>query len=259
MKIVSNEKLIRRNERIAKYTGLAGLAVLLVGVYLFFTNPENFALIWAIVLLGFIFSQVGIYFTNRWGRRPRPDEHLNQALKGLDNNYALYHYITPTPHLLVGPAGIWVLLPRYQRGKISYEKGRWRQRGGGVFLTYMKFFGQEGLGRPELEIASEIESVQNLLKKEMPDKEIPPVQAALVFTDERAELEADDAPHPTVYARRLKEVIRKAAKAKALSTDRSREIQAVLGGDGVETESGDVEPEKGSKKAKMEKRKAKGG
>jgi hypothetical protein len=237
MNVITNEPLIRRNARIAQFSGLAGLAVLLGGMFFLFTQPEQFAIIWFMILLGFILSQVGIYFTNRWGRKPRPDERLNQALKGLDHNYTLYHYTSPTSHLLVGPAGIWVLLPRYQRGTITYEKGRWRQKGGGIGLAYMKFFGQEGLGRPDLEINAEVDSVQKFFQKHMPEEEIPPVQAVLVFTNERANLqEVDDAPTPTLQPKKLKEFIRKQVKSKPVSMDKIREAKGLLEGQEGETE-----------------------
>lgn len=231
MNIVSNEKLIRRNTRVAQVTMLAGLLVLFGGVYLFFTQPENFSLIWATVLLGFILSQIGTYFSNRWGRRPRPDEHLTAGLKGLESSYALYHYVTPVSHLLVGPAGIWVLLPRYQKGRITFEKNRWRQRGGGFFQAYMKIFGQEGLGRPDLEIEAEKETASKFLKKKLPEQELPPIQAALVFTSSGAELDADDAPTLTTTPRGLKEAVRKAAKNRPLSFERVKEIQRAIEAD----------------------------
>ncbi len=230
MKIISNEKLIKRNALIAQITVPAGMVIVLGGIYLFTRNPNNVVTIWGVVLAGFAISQIGIYFSNRWGRRPRPDEQLNQALKGLDQNYSIYHYTTPTAHLLVGPAGIWALLPHYQRGTIVYEKDRWRQKGGGFLLAYLKIFGQESLGRPDLEIKAELETIDSFLKKKLPGFELPPSQAALIFTDERAVLQADEAPVPTIYLKKLKEVIRKAGKAKVLPVDKAKEIQEILEG-----------------------------
>lgn len=229
MKVITNEALVRRNARIAQISGLGGLLVLLGGMYFLFAQPEQFAIIWVMVLLGFILSQVGIYFTNRWGRRPRPDERLNQALKGLDHNYTIYHYTSPTSHLLVGPAGVWVLLPRYQRGTITYDKGRWRQKGGGIGLAYMKFFGQEGIGRPDLEINAEVASVEKFLKQHMPEEDVPPVQAALIFTNEKVNLvEVEDAPTPTLQPKKLKEYIRKQVKAKSVSMEKIRQVKSLL-------------------------------
>ena len=231
MNIISNDKLIKRNSRIAQITGLVGMGVLVVSMVLLFKynqNPQIINISWGLILAGFILSQVGIYFTNRWGRRPRPDEHLNMALKGLGGNYNLYHYKTPTPHLLVGPAGIWVLLPRHQRGTIVFEKGRFKQRNLGVVQGYLRIFGQEGLGRPELEATMEVDAIKKFLKKKLGDVEIPPVQAAIIFTDDRAILEADEAPIPVMPPKKLKEFIRKAAKQKPITALKLSEIQAVF-------------------------------
>jgi hypothetical protein len=227
MEIISNESLIKRNARIGQVTSLLGLLVLAGGMFISFTRQELFYLSMISLVVGFALSQVGIYFGNRWGRRPRPDELLNTALKGLDGRYNLYHYRTPATHLLVGPAGVWVLLPRTVRGTITYDeqKNRWRQRGGNL---YLKIFAQEGLGRPDLEAGSEVEAVTNYLQKLLPDKPLPEVQPILLFTSEKAEVEADNAPIPTMHLRRLKEFIRKTAKNKTLPAETIKLIQQAL-------------------------------
>ena len=73
MNIISNEALIARNAKIGQFTSLGSLLVLGVGMYISFTKPEMFSISVGALLLGFIMSQVGIYFGNRWGRSPRPD------------------------------------------------------------------------------------------------------------------------------------------------------------------------------------------
>jgi hypothetical protein len=229
MNIEINESLIRRNTRIAQITVIAGLAVLIGGMVISFRRPDLFTISFASLLIGFLLSQVGIYFSNRWGRRPRPYELLNQALKGLDGKYTIYHYITPASHLLVGPAGIWVLTPRHQRGTITYSNGRWHQRGGNM---YMKIFAQEGLGRPDLEISNEIENLEKYLSKRMQDDKIPKIQAALVFTNDKTVIDVDneeDSPMAvTLPLGKLKEFIRKTAKTKPVSMDKIQQIQEVL-------------------------------
>ena len=152
MKIIRNEKLIKRNGRIGQIAMLSSLLILAGGMFLSFQYPEQVSIYLGALLLGFMLSQIGIFFSNRWGRRPRPDEILDKGLKGLDDKFALYHWSSPASHLLVGPAGVWVLIPYYQRGQISYRRDRWRQKGGNFF---MKIFGQENLGRPDLEISGE--------------------------------------------------------------------------------------------------------
>jgi hypothetical protein len=234
MKIATNEKLVKRNRRIAQITTISGLVVLVGGMIISFQRKELINLSFASLLIGFLLSQIGIYFTNRWGRSPRPDELLNQALKGLDSKYAMYHYTTPAAHFLVGPAGLWVLMPRNQRGKISVYKGRWRQTGGGIAQTYMKLFAQESLGRPDLEIQNEIEHLARYLKARMSEEELPEIQGALIFTNDSVEIavdEDDTPPAPTLYLSKLKEFLRKTAKNKPVSLDKVMEIQQILGAD----------------------------
>jgi hypothetical protein len=226
MEIYTNEPLIKRNARIGQIGSLAGLVVLAGGMFISFTRPDLFVFSLGALLFGFILSQVGIYFGNRWSRRPRPDEHLDNALKGLDGRFSLYHYTTSVPHLLVGPAGVWVLLPRHMRGRITYEKGRWKQKGGNL---YLKIFAQEGLGRPDLEIGGTLDSARNFLQEILPEEsEVPDVQAALVFTNDAAEVDAENAPIPTMHAKKLKDLIRKTAKNKPISMDKVKEIQEAI-------------------------------
>jgi hypothetical protein len=228
MEIIINESLIRRNARIGQITSIVGLLVLAGGMYISFARPELFNYSLLALLLGFALSQIGIYFGNRFGRHPRPDESLDLALKGLDGRYTMYHYKTPASHLLVGPSGIWVLAPRPTRGKITYNesKGRYIQKGGNM---YLKIFAQESLGRPDMEISGEIEGVTRFLKQRMPEKELPEIQAALVFTNDTAEVDADNAPIPTMQIKKLKEFIRKTAKGETLSPAWINDINAALG------------------------------
>ena len=92
----------------------------------------------------------------------------------------------------------------------------------------MNLFAQEGLGRPDLEIINATDSITKYLKKYIPEEDVPEIQAALVFTNEKVEITADDAPVPTLYARKLKDHIRKAAKNKPLPTERAKRIQRAL-------------------------------
>ena len=230
MEIHTNERLIKRNARIGQITSITGLAILAGGMIISFTRPEMFSISLVALLIGFGLSQIGIYFGNRWGRRPRPDEVLDTALKGLDGRYSIYHYTTPTSHLLVGPAGVWVLMPRHQAGTITYDenKNRWRQQGGNL---YLKIFAQENLGRPDLEVGSEIHAIASFIEERLGDGKIPEVSAALVMTNEKCVVDADNAPAPTLEEKKLKDFIKKTAKSKPISLDLVKEIQTAFSGD----------------------------
>jgi hypothetical protein len=219
MKIIKNEKLIKRNSIIGQWTSIGALIILGGGMYLSFSNPNNpqlFAYSLVALVLGFILTQIGMYMGNRWGRSPRPDEKLDAGLKGLTSDYTIYHFTTPASHLLVGPAGVWILLPYRQRGVVTYVKNRWRVGSGGFMQAYMSIFGQEGIGRPDLESDSEINAVIKLFKKKLNDGEIPVVHAALVFTHDDVEIQVEDAPLPALKLKQLKDFMRQKAKEKPL-------------------------------------------
>jgi hypothetical protein len=231
MNIIRNDTLIKRNARIAQITMIGGLLVLAGGMFISFRYPEQFGFSLGALMLGFLLSQVGIFFTNRWGRRPRPDELLAQALKGMDKKYTLYNYSGPTSHMLVGPAGVWVLMPYYQKGTITYDenKGRWNQKGGNL---YLKIFAQESLGRPDLEAGGELDRVQKFLSQKLPEDASIPVHVALVFTHPDVEInipEDSNTPAEAVQASKLKDLIRKVAKSDSISLEKVQMINdAVL-------------------------------
>jgi hypothetical protein len=228
MKIVKDEKKIQRNARIGSITTLVSLAILGGGMYITFTKPDLLYLSLIALLVGFILSQVGIYFTNKWGRKPRPDQMIDKALKGLDDRYWLYHYVSPVSHLLVGPAGIWTLIPKTQRGTITYEKNRWRQRGGGFLQGYLRLFAQEGIGRPDLEIETDIERMEKYFRKNHPEIDPPTIRSALVFFHPDVEINSEEAPHPTLFGKKLKDFIRQTARTDSLSPEVYEELQSTL-------------------------------
>ena len=228
MKVFTNDRLIKRNGRIGQIATIIGLLVLVAGMYVSFRYPNLAGFAWIALLVGFALSQVGLYFGNRWGRRPRPDELIDQGLKGLNDQYSIYHFMTPAAHLLVGPSGLWIIMPYYQVGRIVYEKGRWKQKGGGFAQRYLRAFAQEGVGRPDLEAPAEVQSITKFLNKRLPDNDIPEAIPALVFTNDKVNLEVDDAPILTLPLKKLKEAVRKAAKEKPLTTEQIQDINELF-------------------------------
>jgi hypothetical protein len=228
MKVFTNDRLIKRNGRLGQVATISGLLVLVGGMFVSFRYPNFAGYAWVALLLGFALSQIGLYFGNRWGRRPRPDELIDQGLKGLNDQYSIYHYMTPVSHLLVGPSGLWVILPYYQVGTIVYEKGRWKQKGGGFMQRYLRAFAQEGVGRPDIEAPSEVQSIIKFLNKRFPDRDHPEVTPALVFTNDKVNLEVEDAPILTLPLKKLKETVRKAAKEKIITSVEIQEINELF-------------------------------
>ena len=228
MKIIKNEKLIKRNAKIGSWTSLSALVVLGLGMYFSFTRPELFAISLTALVIGFTLTQVGMYLGNKFGRSPRPDEKLDAGLKGLQNEFVMYHYTTPASHLLVGPAGIWVIKPYHQRGQVTFKKNRWRMSGGGFLQKYMRVFGQEGLGRPDIEVEGDVSLLRKYLLKQMDESEIPEINTLMVFTDESVELDAEGAPIPALKLKQVKDFMRQKAKEKKLSAETINKLKTLF-------------------------------
>ena len=228
MKIIKNEKLIKRNGQIGQWTSLAALVVLGVGMYISFKRTDLFVYSIAALLLGFTLTQIGMYMGNRYGRSPRPDEKLDAGLKGLQNDFVIYHYMAPASHLLVGPAGIWVLLPYHQRGQATFKRNRWKMGGGGFLQGYMRLFGQESIGRPDAEMESEVNSVKKHLEKHLEGIDVPEINTMMVFTSEDVTINAEDAPIPALKLKELKEFFRKKAKEKPIGQTQLAAVKAAL-------------------------------
>jgi len=233
MKIIKNEKIISRNGKIGQWTFFASVAVFGVALYINIRNISGQDLelaYWVLIgfVVGYILMQISLYYANRYGRSPRPDEKLDAGLKGLPGDYSVYHFMTPASHLLVGPAGIWAMIPYRQRGTVTYQKNRFRLAGGGFLQGYMSIFGQEGIGRPDLEAQGEIDAIKKILAKSMDENSLPSVEAVLVFTHEEIDIQIEEAPFPVLKLKGLKDFLRQKAKAKPLGQTQLMAVKAAL-------------------------------
>jgi hypothetical protein len=217
MKIVTNPKLIRRNAKIGQYTSLGALVVLGIGLWISFTRTDLFTYSLGALLVGFFLSQVGMSFSNKWGRTPRPDEVIDKSLKGLGREYTIYHYVTPVSHMLVGPAGVWTIDPKYQSGTVIYDGKRWRAKGGGFVSSYLRLFGQDNIGRPDLESESEIGAAKKYFLRVLPEgTEPPPVKTALLFVHPKVDLQVNESPLPAMGPKDLNDYLREQSKSKPI-------------------------------------------
>jgi hypothetical protein len=226
MKIITNDKLVRRYRLFGNISLIVSLVVIGVGFY--FLVKEN-SLLWGAVTmsLSFILSQIGIFFGNRFGVHPQLHEQVSQELKGLDNHFELLHYTTVVPHLLVGPAGVWILIPVTVKGKISYDssKKRWRQKGVSLFG---KLFMQESLGRPDVEAISAVKDIEKEFKKVYKGQKAPQVNALMFFTNPKAEVSSVDSPIPAFPLRKLKDFIRQKSKGNTITDEQLTQLLAFL-------------------------------
>ncbi len=207
MKLIRNDKLIKRNKKFGNILFIAGIAVLGGGLVLSFNPTMTKTLLsFAALIVGFVISQISTYMVNRFGRSPRNDELISDNLAKFNNDYSLYIYKAPVPILLVSPEGLWIPVPINATGEIYFDK-KWKQRGGAAL---MKFFGQENIGKPELDVASNEEEITKFLGKFLSEDEMPPINSILVSINPKAEIgDVSNAPTPIVSLDALRRKIRK--------------------------------------------------
>jgi hypothetical protein len=222
MRIIGNEPLYKRNARLALFTNLTGAVLLALSIYTLFSTPDALGRYFLFLLGGMIFVQVGTVF-GRWNRRP--DLALAHALKSLDDTYTLYNYRSPVAHLLTGPSGAWILLPRHTGGTITYDhnRRRWRSQGVGFFAR----MGQESIGNPVQEASFEAEVLDRYLQKNWTGGPLQ-VQAALVFIDEKTQVKVDNAPLPTTSISKVKAAVLKSSDKGKLTKEQLKQLNTGL-------------------------------
>lgn len=220
MKVSNNHKLIKRGlkgSQAALFLSLAVLAISLVWS-INNVNTSKIGITFLILIPGYLLVQLSIYMVNHWGRSPRPYETIVSALKGLNNQFYLYNHNAGVPHLLVCPAGIWIIKPYYHEGQISYNvnKKRYEQIGGPKLIG--RIFSQESL--PNIE--RESKALLNKYHKFMAANNInPPVepQFANFFYSEEALVNSENAPELIIQADKFKEFLRLEARKVVLSDE----------------------------------------
>jgi hypothetical protein len=224
MKNFSNEKLIKRKKTISQVVLYSSMGMLTLG-FLWSLNDKNsnLSLAYLILIPAYLLVQVSIFLANKWGRSPRPDEIIASSLKGLNNQYALYNYMTDVPHLLVGPAGLYLISTYYQSGIISYnpDKQRYEQKSGPGFFS--RTFAQEGIPDIGKEDSGLLRDFYNFQKKNQLNFEVEP-QVVNLFYSEKAELRTNNAPAINLTPDKFKDYLRQAAKKASLSDEQIKKI-----------------------------------
>ncbi|MGE5377231.1 MAG: hypothetical protein ACM3XO_19420, partial [Bacteroidota bacterium] len=124
---------------------------------------------------------------------------------------------------------LWLLMPYHMRGQVVFKKNRWQMSGGGFIQSYMRIFGQEGLGRPEIEIEKESSSLRKYLAKKVDEAEIPEFKSVLVFTNDEVEILSEEATIPAMKLKQLKDFVRQRAKEEKLPVATIAALNEALG------------------------------
>ena len=226
MRLTTNEKLVKRQTTIARYTTYGGLAVLFGALIVNFFMAD-LLLSYALLFVGFILAYFGAIFANKWIKEPRADHALEKGLKGFDNKHHLFNYLPPLSHFLITPTGVLVFKVKTLDGMIICSNGKWNRP-----WKWSRLFGgmgQEALGDPIRELNAEIEAMKKFLADKIDNAPMVPVDGYVVFSDPRVDLSIDDPSLPVVKAEDLKETLRKNKHGAVLFPKTQEQLEQALG------------------------------
>jgi hypothetical protein len=224
MKVIINEKLVKRQATIGKGASLIGMGALLAGLVVSYRWPNLLTVSFGCLIVGFLLASIGTYNMNRWVKEPRADLALDKALKGFDNKHRVYHYTLPATHVLLAPSGLFVFTVKDHHGEIRCEGEKWHQKFNWGRLLLL--FGQEGLGNPTREVRGEIGRLRHFLDSRLPEADVP-IEGLIVFTNPRARLELTDPAVPVMTSKKLKTHLRQ-LKRKRITTEQHKELAEIF-------------------------------
>lgn len=216
MRVSTNTKLIRRRSRLGMIVSLSGIAILAVGMFTSLRTQDQPQLVWVPMVSligGFLLAQFGSYNLRRWGRSPRPDQVLEESMKGFDDRYHFYAWTLPAPYVLLTPQGVYTLITRDQTGQITANGATWKTKFS--ISRVLLLFAQEGLGNPSEEARAQAGRLQQWIRGKLPEVATD-VQPVIVFIDPRANLQVTDPVVPVLDAKGLKKWLRGAGKGDTL-------------------------------------------
>lgn len=229
MQLVANQQLVKNRVRLGLVFHFGAMAVLIGGAVLSTQLDPTREIAWQ-TWLAFV-AGLGLYTLGqtqlrRWGPGKRQEEQLGQAIRGLDDRYKLYAFLSSSlpDYILVSPAGMQVLITRTDGGQISCIRDKWKSSGSRL----MSLFGP-GLGNPTADAARQLQQLRALLVEN--NLQDVPTSSVIVFTNPKVQLRVEGCSTTITRIKELKDVLRRMAGKGthvALTTARIREIQRLF-------------------------------
>ncbi|MGH2458481.1 MAG: hypothetical protein ACRDIY_06390 [Chloroflexota bacterium] len=239
MQITTNNSFASRRALIGRWSTILGFGVLIVGMYVSLQQPQRptgnsielllFAP-WITLFLGIILLNIGKYHSTRWGTNPRVDRALARGLKGLNDRYHLFNFISelPAEHVLVTPQGVIVLEPRPFIGEVLHEGDRWRRPINVQGL--IQRFADGGIGNPTKEALKSAAAIQSTLRERLGDELGGSIMVLpiIVMTNDRVKLQMSDPEVPVIKLVDIRGGIRQLKEGHKLTADVHRQLVRAL-------------------------------
>lgn len=223
-----NRPYVRRRRALSRLMMYAGIGSAVAGLVISLALPTYIYYALLAGIAGGLVAQIGGAFFGRFGTTPRIDQVLDASLKGLDDRYAVFHYLLGCDHALITPAGLFAVIPRLEDGRIRFEHAQWTQEAprGGLLRRGPRLRRLRGLDR-EAERAARF--LARAVRKHLPDARELDVEPLLVFLRENAHVESEGSPLHAIHVKKLKSRLRQMKKGSALHPDAIRALAEELG------------------------------
>lgn len=211
MRIETNERLVRRNRRTANFLFFFSMIILVGGFIVANSqlgNPDalksdnalflTLLLPWFILPVGFIATIASVRMTNLWIRQPRPENVIQEGLKGVSKKSVLYNYYHfPARHVLVAPQGVFAVITRFQDKRYNVNDEKWREPSG-LFSLIFRVFRQDGIRDPFRDARRAAAHVEKLIQQNgVTDVTVQPL---VIFVDPNVRLDIHEPALPVLYA-----------------------------------------------------------
>jgi hypothetical protein len=229
MQTVTNTQLVESRGKWGKRLPWIGMAFLFGAVFMPF-REELIPWSWPVMVFGFIVTNLGMFYFNRYVRPPLAQDILDKELKGLDNRYRLFNYFGSADHVLITPTAIMAITLRRVGGDIRCKGEKWSMKTG--LLSKLRFFSEDRLGNPSYDLRRDVSKVTTLLEAKLPEtdsEKAVPVGGFVFFSHPDANLIVEDPTVRILNTKNMKDYLRKLASGERLSPARAEEVAKALG------------------------------
>ena len=218
MRIYTNTEIIRSRSKWAKRIAPLTMLFLIGGLitnFMSMSQPQYFQPTLILLALGFVFATASSHLVNRWVREPRADQVLTTTLKKFGNDFVLFNYTVPPPHVLLTPSRLYAVVVKNQDGQIIVNRRRYSRKF--TWGRFFRFFADEGLGSPASEAENRLDKLEKFLRKNLAEEEIPELKPLILFTHKDVELIVNDSDIPVMRTNELKTYLREQEKNRTVS------------------------------------------
>lgn len=206
---------------------VGGFITLMLGIVLPYINSKFMSMSFGLMLGGMILSVIGIYILNRWGRKPRPEESLDNALKKLPDSFRLYHFSgLLCKHILLSPYGVTLFHTINWEGVFVYKNKRWKEM---INLgRAIRFPLEQHLGDPSKLMLNAEQEIRDYFKQLLGENNIPQIRPVIIFLHPKTKLEIEKSAIPVCKVDALKKHI--PIKGAKMPDEQYEKIKSALDG-----------------------------